>query len=222
MLPVEQPTELKPMRLSDLCTIQSGYTARSRLEPIAQGGVPAIQLGDVRADSDLDPVELPLYQLAGGFDRYWAGAGDVLFRSRGEQNTAVAIKAGANVAAIVIQPLMILRPDAGKVDPEYLAWFINQPEAQRYFDSCARGTSLRMIPKPCLEGLEVDVPDMATQRAVVEIDRLARRERQLMHELAEKRKAFTSFALLRRVRNAQPHGNGTGRSGARKRGKLAG
>lgn len=200
----------KSSRLADVCEIQTGYTARSRLEPTGDGGVPAIQLRDLHGEEEFDPTGLPRYALGGGFDRYWAGPGDVLFRSRGEQNTATLIAADAK-AAVAVLPLMVLRPKLGLLDPAYLAWSINQPLAQRYFDSCARGTRLRMIPKPCLEDLEVTLPDLATQRRVVEIDRLSRREGELMALLAEKKRTYTSFALLRQMRNAQPHGNGAGR-----------
>ncbi|MGE3335906.1 MAG: hypothetical protein AB7I36_19855, partial [Rhodospirillaceae bacterium] len=70
--------------------------------------------------------------------------------------------------------------------------------------------------KNCLDELEVYVPDLATQNLIVEIDSLSRRECALMHQLAEKKLALTSFALLRQVRNAQPHGNGAGQSVARR------
>lgn len=205
------------MKLSSVCQVQSGYTARTRLEPASQGGVPAIQLRDLQGEDEFDPSGLPSYPLAGSFDRYWAGAGDVLFRSRGEQNTAVPVAPEGKRAAIAMLPLLVLRPHRDLIDSRYLAWFINQPESQRYFDKCARGTRLRMIPKRCLDNLEVAVPDLHTQRLIVEIDSLARRERDLTIRLAEKKLELTRFALLRQVRNARSHGNGTGRLVARRR-----
>lgn len=211
----------KTIKLPEACEIQSGYTARTGLTPVDSGGVPAIQLGDVRDEGEFDPEGLPRYALTGSFDRYWAGAGDILFRSRGERNTAVAIAPTAK-AAIALLPLIVLRPRRDLVEPGYLAWFINQPETQRHFDKCARGTRLRMIPKQGLDDLVVPVPDLQTQRLIVEVDALVRRERELMVQLAEKRMELTSFALLRQVRNAQPHGNGAGRSGARRRGRPPG
>jgi hypothetical protein len=210
------------LQLAALCEIQTGYTARSRLEPTQAGGVPAIQLRDLRGEDEFDPSGLPLYGLGPSFERYWARPGDLLFRSRGERNTAVMIAQSAKAAAIAVLPLMVLRPDRGRVDPAYLAWFINQPSSQRYFEKCARGTRLRMIPKHCLDELEVPVPDLGTQRAIVDIDSLARRERALMHELADKKLELTSFALLRQVRDARPHGNGAGRMVAHRRSAPAG
>ncbi|GLS37824.1 hypothetical protein GCM10010869_34180 [Mesorhizobium tianshanense] len=204
------------MALPATSDIQSGYTARTGLSATADGGVPAIQLRDVKDEGAFDPSGLPRYALSGSFDRYWAGAGDILFRSRGERNTATMIAPEAQGAAIAMLPLLILRPHRDIVEPAYLAWFINQPETQRYFDKCARGTRLRMIPKRCLDELEVPVPDLQTQLLIVEIDALARRERELAQRLSELKSEYLSFALLAHVRNAQRHDNETGRTGARR------
>lgn len=210
------------MKLSELCNTQTGYTARTRLEPDTEGGVPAIQLRDLHGEDDFDPSDAPLYPLGNSIERYWAKPGDILFRSRGERNTAVIIASNSSSAAIAILPLIILRPNTELVDGSYLAWFINQPPAQRYFDQCARGTGLRMIPKGCLDDLEVPVPNLDTQRLIAEIDRLAQRERALMTKLAEKKRKFTSFVLLEQARNAQLHGNEAGHPVARQPSKHTG
>jgi hypothetical protein len=191
--------------LSSLCDIQTGYTARTRLEPTKGSGVPAIQLRDLRGEDEFDPAGVPLYELAPSIDRYWARPGDVLFRSRGERNTAVLISEKSNSAAVAVLPLMVLRPHREYVDPAYVAWFINQPDTQRYFDKCALGTNMRMIPKDCLHTLEVAVPDLATQRRIVEIDSLARRERALTHELAEKKFELARAAMLTQARQLAQH-----------------
>ncbi len=78
------------MRLADACTIHTGYTARGRLEPTAVGGVLAIQLRDVSPDGLVDPDRLTRVQLEDLADRYFVRAGDLVFRSRGERNTASA------------------------------------------------------------------------------------------------------------------------------------
>jgi hypothetical protein len=212
----------KSWDLSALCEVQTGYTARRRLEPVTKGGARAIQLGDLHGNEEIDPARCRLYLLEGSLDRYQAKPGDLLFRSRGERNTAVVISPTSTMAAVAVLPLMVLRPNRDLVDPRYLAWFINHPGTQRYFDECARGTSLRMIPKTDLDNLEVELPNLATQKLIVEIDILARREHALAHQLADRKLQLTSFALLQQVRKAQPHGNGAGRLTARQTSKPGG
>lgn len=192
---------MKSGSLASLCEIQMGYTARGRLQPIKSGGVPAIQLRDLQGEDEFDPACLPGYDLGPSVERYLAKSGDVLFRSRGDRNTAVLVSEKTNSTAVALLPLIVLRPYRQCVEPAYLAWFINQPESQRYFDKCAHGTSMRMISRRCLDDLQVAVPDIATQRRIVGIDSLARRERELMHELADKRFQLTRSVLLAQARH---------------------
>jgi restriction endonuclease S subunit len=81
------------------------------------------------------------------------------------------------------------------VTPEYLAWIINQAAAQCHFDRAARGTNMRMVPRSSLDDLEVDIPDIETQRRIVAVDSLAERERELSLLAAETRRKLTSLSL---------------------------
>jgi len=194
------------MQLGELCDIHSGYTARGRLEPIPEGGVPAIQLRDVSPHGDFSDSSLLRYDLADFSDRYLVRGGEVIFRSRGEPNTAAVVSAALSEPAAVIVPLIIMRPDQERVLPAYLAWAINQPDAQRKLGSEAQGTSLRMIPKAVLERLEIPLPDLETQHQIATVDALARREGGLLRELADRRAQFHSLILSERARLAPQQG----------------
>jgi len=192
------------MRLADACTIHTGYTARGRLEQAAAGGVLAIQLRDISPEGLVDPEQLTRVQLDGLADRYFVRTGDVVFRSRGERNTASALDERLQEPALAVLPLMVLRPKREVVTPEYLAWAINQPPAQRHFDSAARGTNIRMIPRSSLDDLELDVPDIETQGKIVVVDALAERERELTRLAADTRRKMISLLLVERANSMRP------------------
>jgi hypothetical protein len=186
------------MRLSDTCSIQIGFTARAKFE-LAADGVLAIQLRDVTEDG-IDSTHLARVQIKERVDRYLVQAGDVLFRSRGERNTAVALDQRFVEPAVAVSPLMMLRPNPSAVMPQYLAWAINQPEAQRHFDTAARGTSIRMVPKASLDDLDIDVPDLETQRRIVAVDALAAQEHALTHLLADTKRDLINRLLAERAK----------------------
>lgn len=186
------------MRLPDVCVIQIGYTARGKLEPAADG-VLAIQLRDV-SETAVHIAQLQHVHVEDRVDRYLVQAGDVLFRSRGERNTATALDERFVAPAIAVSPLMALRPDRTLIIPEYLAWALNQPQAQRHFDATAQGTGIRMVPKASLDDLQIDVPDLTTQRSIVMIDGLATREAALMHLLADRKRDLTNRLLAERAK----------------------
>ncbi|ANL71097.1 hypothetical protein AMC83_CH01073 [Rhizobium phaseoli] len=195
-------------RLSDICDVLSGFTARERLEEDAEG-VLTIQMRDVTDSVTVDPAGLMKSAFDGAMERYLAGAGDVVFRSRGERNFAAYLDNRFVEPAVAVLPILILRPKVGIV-PEYLVWAINRPEAQRHFDSDARGATIRMIPKARIESLELEVPDVATQGKVADIDTLSRREAALTMELTEMRRQLIAEYLQSIVRNA-PHQGESGR-----------
>lgn len=190
--------------VSEICETLSGLTPRGRLEPSATGNAAAIQLRDLTGDSTFDPAGASRYHLDQPHNRYLAGAGDLLFRSRGDRNIAVVIKPGSTSKAVAVLPLVILRPKRELVDPRYLAWAINQPPAQRYFDKFALGTNIRMITKAALDDLEVELPSISKQELIVEVDALARREHQLTRELADKRLEMVALTLFDSVRAIEP------------------
>jgi hypothetical protein len=192
------------MRLADACTVHTGYTARGRLEPTTAGGVLAIQLRDISPEGLVDPERLTRVQLEGLADRYFVRAGDVVFRSRGERNTASALDERLREPALAVLPMMVLRPNRNVVTPAYLAWAINQPPAQRHFDMAARGTNIRMIPRSSLDDLELDVPDIETQERIVVIDALAERERELTQVAADTRRKMMSLILVERASRMRP------------------
>lgn len=190
------------MKLAQLCTIQMGYTMRSRLEPATVGGGPALQLRDISAEGEIGLATVARVHLPDVSDRYIVGSGDVVFRSRGERTTAIAIDESMNEKAVAILPLIILRPDASVITPQFLAWSINLPTSQRHLDASAQGGSIRMVSKSALDELRLDVPDLATQRHIVAAASLARREAALAASLVEKNFSLATLALADAAKRA--------------------
>lgn len=188
------------MLLAHACSILSGYTARGRIEPATLGGLMMIQLRDLSANGRLDVSRLTRAQLDDVQDRHLVHPGDVLFRSRGDRNTAAVVGEDLTEAALAVLPLMILRPKANIVSGEYLTWAINHPQTQRFFDSVARGTKLRMVSRSSLEHLDLDIPDFETQQKIVAIAALADREQVLSVQAAGLRKELTSKILGERAK----------------------
>lgn len=183
------------MRLDDICQFQSGFTVRGKLDPQPEVGRLAMQLRDLREDGSIDMAGVQRFKLDLQVDRYALMPGDVVFRSRGQPNLGYVLSAEMAEPIVALLPLIILRPYAGLVTPDYLAWAINQPDAQRQIDAEAQGQSLRMIPKASLEGITIPVPDLSTQHAIVEVARLANREAALLQQLADRRTQFTGRVL---------------------------
>ena len=66
------------MRLAELSDIHSGYTARGRLDPLPEGGVPALQLRDVGTNGEEPGPDFQRYDLGELSDRYFVRGGEVV------------------------------------------------------------------------------------------------------------------------------------------------
>lgn len=161
--------------------------------------MPVIQLRDLSGEWGLSLTSMIRVDLGEVAERYLVRSGDVLFRSRGDRYTATALDSRWTSPAVAVLPLVILRPDPRFLTADFLAWAINQPAAQLTLDSKAYGTKLQMIPKSILADLEIDVPDLATQRAIVAVAELAERECSLVARLAAKRLDRIRLALAERA-----------------------
>ncbi len=172
-----------------------GHAFRSRLEAVPDGNVAVIQMKDLTDDNHLDPVALARIEFGEARPRQFVHLGDIVFRSRGQTHTAALIDQDPG-PAIIAAPLLRIRPRES-VLPAYLAWFINLPATQARLASRAEGTALRMIRKQSLAELEIILPSLTLQQAIVELSDLAVREQQLMIRLSTRRKQYVDNVLLK-------------------------
>ncbi|TBA13901.1 restriction endonuclease subunit S (plasmid) [Rhizobium ruizarguesonis] len=188
--------------LADICDVSSGFTARARLEEASDGDL-VLQMRDITDAPKVDASGLMRSVFEGAVGRYMVGAGDVVFRSKGERSVAAYLDKDFQSPAVAVLPVMILRMKAA-VMPEYLVWAINQPEAQRHFGGDARSGTIRAVPKASIESLPIDLPDLATQQKIVEIDRLLRKEVELSSKLLLLRQQVVT-EKLKLVAKGAPH-----------------
>ncbi len=189
------------MKLGQLADITMGYAFRSRLEATPDGNLSVIQMKDLTDDNCLDLAALTRIEYSKAKPRQFVRLGDIIFRSRGQTHTAALVDQDPG-PAIVAAPLLRIRTREG-ILPAYLAWFINRPATQARLTSRAEGTALRMISKQSLAELEVTLPPLECQRAIVELAELAAEEQQLMARLADKRKQYMDGILMRAASGAR-------------------
>lgn len=147
----------------------------------------ALQLRDVASNGSIDFNNLTRIHLDPLPEKYLVRSGDVVFRSRGENTTAAVIDSPIPLPVLAVLPLIILRPNPQVLSGAWLAWTINQEPAQRHFEENAQGTSLRMISRSTLETLPIAVPNLETQRRILQIDALAGREHDLARQITHVR-----------------------------------
>lgn len=181
--------------VKDIATIQLGYSFRVRIENESAGTVSVIQMKDLNDDGTVDVANLARVHLDIK-KHHTVQHNDIIVRSRGVTTTAAMLTEEME-NAIVAAPLIRIRVSTAKVLPEYLLWYINHPETQRSLQSQATGTAQRMLGKEAVEDLEIEIPDMARQKAIVELATLVGHEKELLGSLIEKRRKHMNQLLIK-------------------------
>ncbi len=107
--------------------------------------------------------------------------GDIIFAAKGTKNFA-ALYESKNLPAVASTSFFVIRLNEDfqdKILPEYLTWYLNRTSSQNYLKSQAVGSSIASISKSVLEELELSIPDLNTQRAILNITHLRNSEKNL-------------------------------------------
>jgi restriction endonuclease S subunit len=170
---------------SVLYSISSGFSFRNKIENDEKGDLLVVQLKDLREGYSAIGDNLTKVSSALVGRNYTLEKGDTLFIAKGSNN--YALEFDLNLPNVVASSaFFILRPDTATVVPGYLAWYLNQVDAQRYFKQNTAGTYIPNINMGTLENMSIQIPSMETQRKIVAVDRLRKRERLLQEEIARK------------------------------------
>ena len=182
--------------VKELATVQMGYSFRTRLEAAEDGSVAVIQMKDLRDDNTVDCGALSMIGMDDVKKHHLVQRGDLIFRTRGLLTTSAILleDPGQAVIAAPLLRIRVIEPQA--VLPEYLNWYIGQRDAQVFLTSRARGTAQKMIGKQAIEELEVVLPTLEKQKAIVELASLVAREQDLLQSVAEKREQYISTVLM--------------------------
>jgi len=183
--------------LRKLARISSGYQTRKGVEECPNGTHYLLQIRDFNKERTVvDSKGMMRISPPTVDPEAHLRQGDVIFLAKGQRNFAWSFCPMPEGPVIAASYFFVARPHDG-VSGEYLAWFLNQEPAQRYFARLATtGAHMPIIRREVMEDLEVPLPDLATQRKIIELADLAGKQQRLLADLAEKKKALATATCL--------------------------
>lgn len=158
--------------------IQTGLFAK----PNAVGDIVYLQSKHFDDQGKLSAALHPDLSINEISEKHLLRSGDVLFAAKGTKNFA-AVYEEHNQPAVASTSFFVIRLFNSKVLPEYLAWFLNNPNTQALLKAQAMGTSIPSISKLVLEDLEIPVPTIEKQKSVIEISKLRWQEKNIYAKL---------------------------------------
>lgn len=170
--------------LINISTISAGYSFRGKIPELKNSGVYCVQMKDINETYNVNwstvietIVPSRQYQVS-------LQSGDILFAARGQRNYAALIDAELKERLAIAAPqFFVIRLNVPDVLPEYIAWFLNQTIAQRYFLSNAEGSTTPSIRRQVLEATPIILPTLKQQKTIIELAKIIRKEKQLAHKI---------------------------------------
>jgi restriction endonuclease S subunit len=178
--------------LSEIATVRAGLLL-ARKEALS-GPTPflyeSLTLRAISPNGRVDRSRLePFYALAPLSAEYLTRRDDVVVRLNFPYS-AVSIDSEEDEGLVVSSNCAIVRPDARRLSPPYLAWFLNLPEVRRRWARYSVSVALSAIAVEALRNLKIDPPPLETQAEIVRFDALARREVELLRRLADEKEKY--------------------------------
>jgi len=193
--------------LEKIATIKPGFPFRSSIKTQKPGEVAVIQMRDASPEHGLETTDVAHVELPGKKIPDWLMPGDLLFVARGNNNFAAYIDELDEKTVCTPHFFQIRIKSFAMLLPEFLAWQINQTQAQAYFSRLAQGSVLRNIKKSELAKLPVVIPPQETQQKIIAVNQLIKKEMRIMRTLMNNRQQMMN-TIARQTLNA--HNNFTG------------
>lgn len=150
------------------------------------GDIGVVQMRNVDPETGVDWAGVSRIELPPARRIEFLIPGDVIFSTRGARNYAVAL-GEAPFPAVCSPHFFVLRVRDAAVEPRFLAWQINQGPAQEYLQREATGSHILNIRREVIERLEIAIPSLARQAAIVAFAEAAAREKRLLSTLIDNR-----------------------------------
>jgi len=184
--------------LKDIANIQTGLFARTA----SRGDVVYLKAKHFDQNGKLKTRLHPDLKLDSAAEKHLLKHGDILYAAKGTKNFASWYESG-NQPAVASTSFFIIRLTnnwSDKILPEFLVWFINHPSTQKYLKRKAKGTAIVSISKSDLQDLQILIPELQIQKAVLHINKLRNTEIKLKDQIETLREKQIQQQILNGIK----------------------
>jgi restriction endonuclease S subunit len=186
------------LELKQIANIQTGVFSKQ----VSKGDIVYLQARHFNENGQLNSTLHPDLRWENSFEKHLLRHGDVLFAAKGTKNFAAWYE-NKNLPAVASTSFFVIRfheKFRNKILPEFLVWFINQPVSQKFLKGNAIGTNIVSISKSVLETLEISIPDIQTQKAILKISELRNSEKKIKQQIETLREKLIQQEIINSIK----------------------
>ncbi len=180
--------------LKHIANIQTGIYAQT----VSSGTVVYLQAKHFDENGNFYNTVIPDLPLDNQTEKHLLNDGDIIFAAKGSKNFAARYesKNGQCVASSTFLVIKLNDEFRKRILSEYIVWFINHPRTQERLKTKARGSSIPSISKVDLQELDITVPPIESQRDIIKIDTLQKREQSIIRQIQSLRGKYIQQRLI--------------------------
>lgn len=186
------------IELKNITSIKTGISAKT----VSKGDIVYLKARHFDQNGKLRTKLQPDVYINNISKKHLLNPGDIVFAAKGTKNIA-AVYESKNQPTVASTSFFTIRLNSDwtdKILPEFLAWYLNHPSAQKYLKGKAKGTAIVSIAKSTLEELQVPIPSLQVQKAVLEIHSLRNTEKQLKEKIEALREKQIQQQILNGIK----------------------
>lgn len=182
------------MKLCNFASVRSGLVlSRKQAKESTPYRYALLNLRAIRPEGDIDINQLDVYDAVEALKpEYLTRRGDIIVRLTAPY-TAILIDESTS-GLVISSNFVVIRTEHQQLLPEYLYWFLNTQQVKQQFYENTTSNMLGAIKAKFLSEFELALLPVEEQRKIAQLHLLAKRESQLLRQLAdEKDKYYTGL-----------------------------
>ena len=175
----------------NISTIITGHVFRSKIPYNADGNINLLNMDAISTAGMvcISEENIKRIQLDAIKPEEFIMPGDILFKAKGLNNTAVLIDSIPQNTTVTAS-CHIIRVTNKNFLPEYVCSWLNSVAAKNHFSKGAgqaTGVTIANVSKATLEALEIPLIPLKNQKLISEIEKCSKQEKELLLKIAEKK-----------------------------------
>ena len=191
------------MKLQELASVRSGLVlARKQSREPTDYRYPLINLRCIQPEGIINLNESDIYEAKEPLkEEYLSRRGDIVVRLTAPY-TAVLID-DLTSGMVISSNFVVIRIDDKQLMPEYLFWLLNTTKVKRKIYENTTSNMLGAVKAKFLMDFELTLFSAESQKKIAQLNLLARKESQLLKELAEEKEKLYSCLLNQAYKRAK-------------------
>ena len=183
------------MKLCNFASVRSGLVlSRKQAKESTPYRYSLLNLRAIRPEGDIDINQLDVYDAVEALKpEYLTRRGDVIVRLTAPY-TAILIDESTS-GLVISSNFVVIRMEHQQLLPEYLYWLLNTQRVKQQFYENTTSNMLGAIKAKVRADFELELLPVEEQRKIARLHLLAKRESQLLRQLAEEKKKYYTGLL---------------------------